>query len=180
MTSSENSDSYDLHRIHPNVRNDLQQIGNKIISEFEKDKSSANLPLADATRWDRAKNYSRKHKKDIALGSGAVAVIAVITGVIWQVGADRQKENTRNRVYALHEVLTHPIDLAVLGICPEDLRNQAKSLHGDQATAYRHAAEQESALAIPCTNSSVASLTINLPNASQMVITPLDILPTAY
>ncbi len=180
MTGPENNDKYDLHQIHPNVRNDLQLLGNKIISEHEAAKSLKTTLPQTASHWDRAKNYSRQHKKDIAMGSGAIALLAVMAGVMWQNSSNKEQEINKDRAYALHEVLTHPIDLAVLGICPEDLRNEAKSMHGDQAAAYRRAADQETTLALPCTNGSVTSLTINLPNAAQTVVTLVDILPATY
>ena len=109
-----------------------------------------------------------------------MVIMTTVATVSWRADTANTENNHRTIKYALHEVLTNPVDLLTLGICPDALRYQADRLPPSEASSYRRAADQEEQLNIPCTPHSVASLTINLPDATQTRITPVDIIPANY
>lgn len=176
MASPENdsNDFYDLRKLSPNLRHEMLQIEKRVVAENRRGQADYRSPL------ERAKIYGRRHKKDIAMSTGTVALLAAIGGVMWQANATSDAHNKRLREQVVREVLTHPTQLQILGVCPDDLKLEAKHLPAALAAQYLTAASQESALATPCDVSNVASITIYLPNAGESVVTASDIIQSVY
>lgn len=94
--------------------------------------------------------HSRRLRRGVKLAAGVMTVLGVLGAGDFLLTDHSQSVRERHKQLAVDWVLHEPYALQALGICPLDLRNEAKHLRGSAATTYQQAAALEDRVGTDC------------------------------